>query len=104
MAFQHRTYTVPAGAPTQSLKVALPDGQSIHEGGQHDTMLAAVTFQLLSGTKVFIGGSADVSSTDHAIGLATTNEPVVVPGPVRLSDFFVTGTAGDVLTIGTVDL
>lgn len=97
MALRHFTVTIPAGGGPINLGTEL-------DLAQDDVAYIFLSFELSTGTKVFIGGDSTVSSTNYA-GSCTTSK-VYEPhgGAMRLGDIWVTGTANDVLQIGAVAL
>lgn len=100
-AVRHFVLTIPTPAAPVCLKTVYANQD------QEDRCLAQVHLQLLSGTKVFVGGdNATVTSTNYAWALTTSTQPVVIGsnGPVKLSDLYATGTAGDKLAIGILDV
>lgn len=102
MALRHFTVTIPTPAAAVRLSSALGDGKALQEGGGDDVAYHRLTFELSSGTKVFVGES-DVSSTHYA-GSVTTSKVYELTGAIRLGDVYAIGTAGDVLQIGAVPL
>lgn len=104
MALRHFTVTIPTPAAAVRLSSAIDlDGKALNAGGQDDIAYIMLTFELSSGTKVFIGES-DVSSTHYAGSVTTSKTYEVSGGAMRLGDLWATGTAGDVLQIGAVAL
>lgn len=70
-----------------------------------------LTFQVrrAGSNAMYIGDTASVSANIHGFALDATDTvlPVILgpfgeSGPMKLSDFYVAGTAGDVLVIGAV--
>ena len=103
MALRHFTVTIPTPAAAVRLSSVLGDAKSLQEGGGDDVAYAYLTFELSSGTKVFIGES-DVSSTHYAGSVTTSKTYELTAGALRLGDLWAIGTAGDVLQIGAVAL
>ena len=99
MALRNFTVTIPTPAAAINLGAELG-----LDTGKDDIAYIFLSFELSSGTKVFIGDAADVSSTNYA-GSCTTSK-VYEPhgGAMRLGDLWAIGTAGDVLQIGAVAL
>lgn len=109
MAFKHFVLTIPNPAAAVRLSSVLPDGlphfvPAPAKSGQYDVCHIQLTFELISGTGVFIGSSSDVSSTNAAAKVTTSKTYEIQGGAVRLGDLWVIGTAGDVLAIGALDL
>jgi len=75
-----------------------------------DIPLRQISFQALTaaGADIYVGDSSAVSSTVHGFRVdpANTQQPFVLGpfdcGPMKLSDFWVLGTTGEVLLIGAI--
>ena len=75
-----------------------------------DIPLRQVTFQAIVAVAavIYVGDSNLVSSTVHGFRLdpTDTQQPIMLgpfdSGPIKLSDFWVLGTANDVLVIGAI--
>jgi len=75
-----------------------------------DIPLRMVTFQALTAVAapIYVGDSALVSATVHGFRVDPTDTQQPFPlgpfdcGPIKLSDFWVLGTANDVLMIGAI--
>lgn len=109
MAFKQFKVTIPTPAAAVRLSSVLPDGlphfvPAPGVSGQYDVPHIQLTFELISGTGVFIGSKPEVSSTDYAAKVTTSKTYEIQGGAVRLGDLWVIGTAGDVLAIGALDL
>lgn len=104
MAFKHFVLTIPTPAVAVRLSSVLPDLKSHRENGLHDVCHIQITFELVSGTAVFVGSESTVSSTSYAAKVTTTKTYEIQGGAVRLGDLWVIGTAGDILAIGALDL
>jgi hypothetical protein len=98
MALRAFTVTIPTPAAAVNLGVAT----GVVTGKDNDAYID-LTFELSTGTKVFIGES-DVSSTHYAGSCTTSKVYQPSGGAMRLGDLWAIGTAGDVLQIGALAL
>ncbi len=103
MALRHYTITIPTPAAVVRCSSALPDGKAHREGGQYDTAVIFASFELQSGTGGFVGDE-NVTATNYAAKITATKTYEPHGGTMRLGDIYVTGTAGDKIQIGVVDL
>ena len=75
-----------------------------------DLPLRQITLQALTAVAaiIYVGDSSAVSATVHGFRIdpTDTQQPIVLgpfeSGPIKLSDFWVLGTANDVLVIGAI--
>lgn len=108
MAF--KSYTLTLTGVAQHLSDAFGDGVG-QVNPVNDVPFRSIVLQAQkAGNDVFVGTSSAVSSTVFAFRLDPTAAllPFVLggydQGPLKLSDFWVTGTNGQILTIGGVPL
>lgn len=99
MALRHFTVTIPTPAVAVNLGAEL----ALITGKDNDAYIW-LSFELSSGTKVFIGGDNTVSPTKYAGSVTTSKTYEPTGGAMRLGDLWAIGTAGDVLQIGAVAL
>lgn len=98
MALRHFTVTIPNPA------VAVNLGDALGVRALDNDAYIFLSFELSSGTKVFIGGDNTVSATKYAGSCTTSKTYEPQGGAMRLADLWAIGTAGDVLQIGAVAL
>ena len=98
MALRHFTVTIPTGGGPVNLGQALGLVDA-----KDDVAYIFLSFELSSGTKVFIGES-DVSASHYAGSVTTSKVYEPLGGAMRLGDLWAFGTANDVLQIGAVPL
>jgi hypothetical protein len=103
MPLRHWTLTIPASGGPVRLSSVLADAKALQQGGTDDISYGLVTFELQSGTAVFIGDE-NVSSTNYAAKVTTSKTYELYGGAVRLGDLWAVGTSGDKLQIGAVPL
>lgn len=106
MAFHHHALTMSGVA--QRLSDVYGDGVGVADA-LHDIPLRQITFQSLSaaqGGTIYVGSLPTISATDHGFrivpGATITLGPYSGSGPMKLGDFYVLGTANDVLVISEV--
>jgi hypothetical protein len=98
--------TIAATATPQRLTSAFP-ADDRNPGGKYDVPLRVISFQALKATAndIFVGTDTLVSSTVHAFRVdpGDTQPPIIFgsfdTGGSRFSDYYVSGTANDVLLI-----
>lgn len=107
MAFRALQVTIPTPAAATQVSSALPAAE---RAAGVSLPCQMISFQALKAVAadIFIGDTSAVSSTAHAIRVdpADTAPPIVLAGTdsgsIKLGDFWITGTAGDVLLVGYV--
>jgi hypothetical protein len=110
VAFKAYQLTLTGVAQRLSNAYAVPGSDTSVAFVTADIPLRQVFLQALTAVAaiIYVGDSALVSATVHGFRIdpTDTQQPIVLGpfdcGPIKLSDFYVLGTANDVLVIGAI--
>src|SRR3990172_719180 len=104
-----RSYQLTLTGAAQRLSDALGDGVGV-VNPVNNFALRLIMFQGLKANTndIFVGHNSSVSSTIHGFRVDATDsaQPIIIggfdEGPIKLSDFWVLGTANEVLVVAAV--
>lgn len=105
MAFKALQVTIPNPAAATQVSSALPAAERAAGISLPCQMICFQAAKAVA-ADIFIGDTSAVSNSAHAIRIdpTDTQPPVVLAGTeagsIKLGDFWITGTAGDILLVG----